>query len=295
MKKGFTLIEIISVIVILGIIGLIAIPVSNKIINNSKEKILTEQISRIVSACKSYVADSDEDLLPDEVEGSTKTVSIDVLRNNGYLNSKDLINPKTGNILTGSITITYTDNEYVYDYQVEEIIVGDYVYFQQTGEFTSLNQTTLLPDLSKKIYLKIKKKDLTKVQVCGNVNGTELCIDPNDYETSKQKILDYFEYDANTWTIATANVENNSNNLVLLDAKAKEGIGDTWVNGDKTCLIDYKFHESDLEVFTRCWDSTLVVDIYSGKAAGFTVPKNVGDDIWTWRCDKDDKFACHFD
>ena len=47
MKKGFTLIELICVIVLLGLIAMIAIPTINTAINNSKERAYNEQVTLI--------------------------------------------------------------------------------------------------------------------------------------------------------------------------------------------------------------------------------------------------------
>ena len=44
-KKGFTLVELLAVIVILGIIALITVPNVLKTINNSKGKLKTVQVS----------------------------------------------------------------------------------------------------------------------------------------------------------------------------------------------------------------------------------------------------------
>ena len=50
MKKGFTLVEILGVIVVLGIIGLIAFPIVNSTIKETKQKSYDAQIKMIVEA-----------------------------------------------------------------------------------------------------------------------------------------------------------------------------------------------------------------------------------------------------
>ncbi len=113
MKKGFTLIEVIAVIVILGIIGLIAIPVSNNITKRSKEKLYNEQIDKIISACKTYMLENDN---TDPDENFTRYVSIEILQNTGYLGKEEIIDPKTGEVINGSIQVTYTNGKYAYEY-----------------------------------------------------------------------------------------------------------------------------------------------------------------------------------
>ena len=52
MKKGFTLIEMLAVIVILAIISLIIFPEVNKVIKSSKEKSYKTQIDNLIDATK---------------------------------------------------------------------------------------------------------------------------------------------------------------------------------------------------------------------------------------------------
>ncbi len=115
MKKGFTLIEIIAVIVILGIIGIIVVPISNGVIKRSNEKMYNEQVTRIIDACKSYVLENDNN---DPDENYQNTISISTLKNEGYLdNSKELINPKTKKEMKGYVKVTYSSYEgYSYEY-----------------------------------------------------------------------------------------------------------------------------------------------------------------------------------
>ena len=51
-KKGFTLTEIIGVIVLLGIIALISVPILNTVIQNSKQKAYDAQVKEIISSAK---------------------------------------------------------------------------------------------------------------------------------------------------------------------------------------------------------------------------------------------------
>ena len=63
MKKGFTLVELLAVIVILAIISIIAIPVVIDIINNSKEKSNKEGLNLYIDTVSKRIANSNLDIL----------------------------------------------------------------------------------------------------------------------------------------------------------------------------------------------------------------------------------------
>lgn len=58
-KKGFTLVELLAVITLIGVLGLITVPVINNTIKNSRKKAFKETLSAIVDAAKIYNADTD--------------------------------------------------------------------------------------------------------------------------------------------------------------------------------------------------------------------------------------------
>ena len=113
MKKGFTLIEILAAIVILGIIGLIAFPTVNSIINNNKEKLYQSQLEEIKLSAEKW-AYQNMKILPTD-ENSTITLTIAELKKAGLL-QLDFRNPKTGELFPNdmALIITFKNNKYVY-------------------------------------------------------------------------------------------------------------------------------------------------------------------------------------
>ena len=233
MKKGFTLVELLATVIILGLILLITVPRIAEIIDNSTK-------STEASSAQNYVEALDKSLI-NGLKGYPKTgdytISVEDLKDwaknnvSGELPQSGTIKVKDRSV--DSATFQMENYKVVCNksecHAVDDEDNGEYVYYQQEYTMTGPNDfptityedTTPTPDLSKKVYLKypVTGTTLGAPQACLN-DGTEFCLDPNEYETSKQKILNYFEYDANTWT-------------------QNETISAIWAKDDKYCNIDY--------------------------------------------------------
>ncbi len=94
-KQGFTLVELLAVIVILGLIALVSVPAITGIIKNSKEELSASQIETIKMAAKNWASDiKNVNKLPQE-ENKEVCIYFATLQDKGYL-PLDLKNPKTG-------------------------------------------------------------------------------------------------------------------------------------------------------------------------------------------------------
>ena len=117
-KKGFTLIEVLAVVVILGLLAVILTPTVKNLINDSEETVSKQQINTIITATQKYMVEHSE-LLPEMNEDSKSVVYIGELIENGVLEGDKIIDPKTKENIDGCVVIKYNIayNQYEYEYQ----------------------------------------------------------------------------------------------------------------------------------------------------------------------------------
>ena len=116
MKKGFTLVELLAVIVVLAAISLVIIPAVHGNLNRSREQSYDVQVKNIEEAAKNWAADH-IGALPDN--GDTYILTLQDLQDGNYI-SKDLENPKTQRPFDGSLQIMIKNNNESYVYKVIE-------------------------------------------------------------------------------------------------------------------------------------------------------------------------------
>lgn len=122
MKKGFTLVEMISVIILLAAISMIAVPAISISINKSKQKSYETQVEIIISAAKKW-AIYNNNLLP--TDDSIYKLPLSTLISEYYINNVQdgkLKNPKdTANPMNGCVYISYSEtyNQNIYEYKDE--------------------------------------------------------------------------------------------------------------------------------------------------------------------------------
>ena len=112
-KNGFTLVEILAVIIIIGLVAVITVPNILNVVQVSKVNACKEQLNYLKKAAQRYVTDlvADGDSVPN-------SVSISQLYNANYLSKKNIKNPVTGNdfALNYAITITGSNGSYSYSF-----------------------------------------------------------------------------------------------------------------------------------------------------------------------------------
>lgn len=102
-KKGFTLIELIGVVVILGLIALIAFPALLNQINDSKSLVSESQKQIIISSAKTYVDENKNEY----ADKSSFEISVNDLISGGYLD-KSIISSFSDN----EVVVTFNNGNY---------------------------------------------------------------------------------------------------------------------------------------------------------------------------------------
>ncbi len=113
-KKGFTLVEILSIIVLLGLISLLAFPAVDKYINEAKEEIYQNQVNYIILGAKNWAVEN-KLILPKE-EGQEFRITLDTLMNEGFLEF-DIKNPKTKKPFSKESEVLITRTKEIYEYR----------------------------------------------------------------------------------------------------------------------------------------------------------------------------------
>jgi prepilin-type N-terminal cleavage/methylation domain-containing protein len=114
MKKGFTLIELMAAILILGVISLIAIPLVEQILTEIGNDSYTSQIKNIRAGARQWAAE-DMNRLPED--NSNTTITLLTLQQAGFV-KKDLYNPRTKELFEGSLSIVIESKNGNYIYYV---------------------------------------------------------------------------------------------------------------------------------------------------------------------------------
>ena len=107
-KNGFTLVELLSIVVILGIIVVVALPQISGSIGSKKEKQYNKIVKIVENAGKVYLTEN----------GTMDSVSIDILIKNDYL-TFGLKNPINNTPLTGCVKKITSDWVTKYKYEVD--------------------------------------------------------------------------------------------------------------------------------------------------------------------------------
>lgn len=120
-KKGFTMVELLGVLVVLALITAIAMPVITSTLNSSRKSSYQRQLDMIVAGAKSYGAKNIGNL---PVSGSSKTITLRDLKDEGFV-EEDIANPETKKKFADTMQIRITNNNGDIEYTIVESTIKD--------------------------------------------------------------------------------------------------------------------------------------------------------------------------
>ena len=118
MKKGFTLVELLAVIIILGLLTIIAIPSIIGILNNEKENISDSMKNIIINAASLYIEDN-SGVYP-KVNNNVYCIKLESLVNDNRL-SKPLKDPVTNKEIDLNKYVKVSIINDLYNYDIVDI------------------------------------------------------------------------------------------------------------------------------------------------------------------------------
>lgn len=116
MKKGFTIIELLAVVTIIGIITLLIVPSVNTLISNSEDKSYNFQINTIKDSAINFTLENIDVLLSDD-KYSSFVIDLKTLKDLAFIDFK-IKNPKTNKYFSDDTLITLTSNNGNYKAEV---------------------------------------------------------------------------------------------------------------------------------------------------------------------------------
>lgn len=113
MKKGFTLVELLGVIILLGVIALVITPAVDKTIKKGKVEAFEKTKENILAGAQNWASDN-RMILP-EKDNDFITITIKELKQEGYLDY-ELRNPKTKKCISNNVELSVTRKSENFDY-----------------------------------------------------------------------------------------------------------------------------------------------------------------------------------
>ncbi len=125
-NKGFTLVELLAIIVILGVVAAIITPVVQKSLKANKEKVYEILVDQIKDYTKDYLT-KNTNQLPDN-DGEVSTIKFIDLKKEGLLQI-NVVNPINDNIISNEsvVKVTRKNNNYTYEVVTYDLVDVDEV------------------------------------------------------------------------------------------------------------------------------------------------------------------------
>lgn len=120
-KKGFTLVELLAVLVVLALITAISMPIITDTLKKGRVTTYEQQLDHIISGAKSYGAKNIGNL---PSRGSSKTITLKDLKEDGFVED-DIMNPDTKKKFADTMQIRITNSNGDIQYTIVESTIRD--------------------------------------------------------------------------------------------------------------------------------------------------------------------------
>ena len=141
MKKGFTLVELLAVIIILSVVSILVFPNVIEIVNQSKRNLYNVQVADIELESKNWALENPDKL--DKYHLNSTFLPLLTLKKDGFLEVDDLENPMNGKEMNGCIEIKYNPSTSQYTYKYYDDTCSTYVTDEMHGTIYSYDNGTL--------------------------------------------------------------------------------------------------------------------------------------------------------
>lgn len=119
---GFTLVELLAVVVIMGILSTMSIVAVSKIIDKSREEYSVQQEKMVIMACENYLKQNTK-YMPKAI-GEEKEIQLKTLKAAKYL-KEDVINSSGESCMENSYILVYKKSLSEYEYDVHMLCGSD--------------------------------------------------------------------------------------------------------------------------------------------------------------------------
>lgn len=225
-SNGFTLVELLAVIIIIGLLGLVAYPAIEKVITGAREDLAESQETTIINGAKNFMADHPYSIPKND--GDELTISLCQLKMGIYVDSK-IVDTKTDKMYDCKTKIIVSNNNNKYEYRID---------------FTD----TIEEDVpSKIVYPSVEIDDNYLVYINKNDTYNEPTITIDD--------AFLFTFDKDTETFIC---DDDSNYNVIVTYNDNENEIDTSIVGNN--LVTYTITNIDTDVVTTIYRNVIVIE-----------------------------------
>ena len=256
-QKGFTMVELLAAVAILGLLSAIAIVSVGKILDNANKKHYETQLDNMIMATKS-LSQENRNVLPKGI-GETTTVTLETLQHKKYIGEVVDRNKNKCNVKESTVTIfKYSKTDYSY---LPYLKCPDYSNFEEneTKKPTiSINFTEATKNTVKQTVAKTKIEDPDKIlsySITIFKNGAEVYTTGNveaNYEKIINKTNDISKYTPGTIkvTVKATNIfgqtttyskeqkyEDKQGPTCIIAAADTSRTSDDWIAADRTITV----------------------------------------------------------